>query len=87
MLAASAPSQPVAAKVRKKAVNITMDPALVAEARAAGINVSATCEAALRKQVEAQKAADWVAENREAIETYNAYFREHGLFGDSFRRW
>ena len=65
--------------MNKRATNLTVDPALLDEARALGINLSATFEASLRDAVRARRAAEWLEENRTAIEGYNAWVAEHGL--------
>lgn len=63
----------------KRATNVSLSQDLVAEAKALGINVSQACEAGLAKQVAETKAEQWKRENREAIESSNAYVEKHGL--------
>lgn len=41
---------------------------------------------AREKQVDVQRAR-WIAENEAAIEYYNAFIEEHGLFCDAFRQF
>lgn len=73
------------AHATKRAVNVTLDSALVDEARALGIPLSATLGAALLATVVAERARRWQEENREAIEAYNARIERDGMFGDDVR--
>ena len=75
------------AVLKKKAVNVTIDPALAAEAKAAGLNVSGVLDAALRAELKTHREAKWREENREAIESSNRYFEEHGSPLDRYRVW
>lgn len=63
----------------KRATNLTIDPALLNEARALNINLSATFEVSLREAVRKQKAAQWLDENRAAIQSSNDWVTAHGL--------
>jgi antitoxin CcdA len=65
--------------MNKRATNVTIDPNLLAEARELNINLSATLEASLREAVSAQKAAQWLEENRHALLAYNAWIDQNGL--------
>jgi len=67
------------AAARKRATNVTLSTALLDEARALGVNVSQACEQGLEQQVRSVRAAAWIEENREAIESSNAYVERHGL--------
>lgn len=63
----------------KRATNVSLSQDLVAEAKALGINVSQACQNGLAAEVKKAREAAWKQENREAIESYNAYVREHGM--------
>lgn len=63
----------------KRPTNVSLDAALVDDARALGVNVSAACEAGLRQELRAAREAAWLEENRDAIASYNAYIDEFGL--------
>jgi antitoxin CcdA len=63
----------------KRATNLTVDPALLDEARALGINLSATFEASLRDAVRARRAAQWLKENRAALQSSNDWVERNGL--------
>jgi antitoxin CcdA len=75
------------ATVRKKAINVSVDPRLAAEAKAAGLNVSGVLERALHAELKIHREAQWKAENRETIESMNAYVEKHGLPLAKFRTW
>lgn len=64
---------------KRKPVNLSLDTGVVEAAREAGINLSQTCEAALRKAAKEERDRRWKEENREAIEAWNAWVEEHGL--------
>jgi antitoxin CcdA len=72
---------PAKVALKKKAITVSIDPALLAEAKAANLNVSGVLDDALR----ARLAAKWREENREAIESVNAYVEKHGLPLAKFR--
>lgn len=69
----------------KKAVNLSVDAALLREAREQDINLSATLERALEVAVRQQRRERWRAENRSAIAAYNEQVDAHGAFGDTVR--
>jgi antitoxin CcdA len=71
----------------KRATNLTIDPALLDEARALHINLSATFEASLRDAVRARKAAQWLEENRAAIQRSNEWVEKHGLPLEKYRQF
>ncbi len=60
---------------RKRAVNLSLDAALVEEAKALGVNLSAAAEAGLR---EAAREA-WRRENAEAMAAWSRWVEENGL--------
>lgn len=59
--------------------SFTADPALLAEARSLGVNISRAAETGIAQEVKKAREAQWRAENAEAIESWNAYVRVHGL--------
>ncbi len=71
----------------KRATNLTIDPALLDEARSLNINLSATFEASLRDAVRARKAAKWLEENRAAIQSSNEWVEQHGLPLEKYRQF
>lgn len=71
----------------RRATNVSLDTELVETARALGINVSRASERGVRSEVAEAIRAQWLEENREAIEASNAYVREHGLPLAQYRRF
>lgn len=71
----------------KRATNVSLPVDLVAEAKQLGINVSEACQTGLAAEVKAAREAAWKEENREAINSYNNYVRDHGMPFDEFRNF
>lgn len=69
----------------KKATNVSLAETLLAEAKALQINVSQAAEFGVANAVAQKRAALWIAQNREAIESSNAYVEKHGLPLESVR--
>jgi Post-segregation antitoxin (ccd killing mechanism protein) encoded by the F plasmid len=69
----------------KKAINLSANSDLLGQARAADINLSATFEAALAQALRQKRAEQWLAENRVAIQAYNAQVEASGVFSDGLR--
>ena len=80
-------NRPAKFPAAKRATNVSLSEDLVAEAKALGINVSQACQSGLAAEVKKAREAAWKEENREAIESYNAYVREHGMPFDEFRKF
>ncbi|ENM5896446.1 type II toxin-antitoxin system CcdA family antitoxin [Vibrio mimicus] len=72
-------------KAPKKATNLSLNSELLAEAKRLNINLSATMEKALEKEVSSRLKAEWLDQNAEAIEACNELTEKHGLFSDSYR--
>ena len=70
----------------KRAANLSVSAELLDQAKALEINLSATLERALEEEVRARRRERWLAENREAIQGYNAWVAEHGVFSAMFRK-
>lgn len=71
----------------RKPTNLTLDPSLLAEARALGINLSQAAEAGLRRAVTEAKAKAWQHENAAALASSNAWADAHGLPLDRYRQF
>lgn len=71
--------------VPKKATNLSIRADLVEEARALGINLSRTLEAALVAEVKKHREDEWREQNREAIAAYGRLIEREGLLSDSYR--
>ena len=71
----------------KKAANLTVRADLLEEARARKINLSQTLEAALAVELKKRREAEWLEQNKEAIEAYNREIAEYGLWSDGLRQF
>jgi len=71
----------------KKAANLSVNSELLAIAKEMKINLSRTLEEKLSEIVRERKRKQWLEENREAIESYNARVEKYGLFSDGLRRF
>jgi antitoxin CcdA len=74
-----------AALLGKKAVNLSVDAALLREARELDINLSATLERALQDALRAQRRERWLADNKSGIDAYNEQVNQYGAFADTLR--
>ncbi|WP_066587183.1 MULTISPECIES: type II toxin-antitoxin system CcdA family antitoxin [Sphingomonas] len=63
----------------RRPTNVSLDAELVEEARALDINISRACEEGLDRVVREERRRRWIEENRDAMEAYNEFVREHGL--------
>ena len=72
----------MASKVR---VNLTLDEALVAQAKAVGVNLSAMAEEAIRFQTRAEESRRWIEQNRSVLEAKAKLVEEQGLWSDDLR--
>lgn len=68
-----------------RATNLSLDAALVDEAKALGVNLSLAAAWGLEQAVAQIRADRWVAENRGAFDSYNESVEEHGLPLEKFR--
>ena len=63
----------------RRATNVSLDEALVNEARAPGINLSRACEGGLADAIARERARRWRVENADALASSNAHVEAHGL--------
>ena len=63
----------------RRSTSLTLDRALLDEARALGVNVSRAAEAGVHEAVRAARTAAWRHENAEAIAEYNAWVETDGV--------
>jgi len=68
----------LAAKTRKP-TNVSLDIALVAEAKRLDINISRACEVGLTAQIAKEHGRLWKEENASALESSNSYVDRNGL--------
>jgi len=72
---------------RRRATNVSLNPALLAEAQAMGVNLSRVLEERLREVVQAEKQRRWLEENRAAFDSVNDFVAKHGVFNEDERDW
>ena len=63
----------------RKPTNLSLDSALLKEAKALGINVSRSAEAGIAEAVKRHKQEKWLKENAKALASSNAYVEANGL--------
>ena len=68
-----------AGKSTRKATNLSLDSALLKEAKALGINVSRSAEAGIAEAVKLHKQEKWLKANAGALASSNAYVEANGL--------
>ena len=69
----------------KRPANLSVNGDLLNKARELDINLSATFELALAAALREKQRAQWLAENKTAIEAYNDHVEKHGVFSDGLR--
>lgn len=72
---------------RRRAVNLSVDAGLLAEARRLELNLSRLFEERLAAAVAEARESTWISENRPAIEDYNRLVEDRGSYGDRRRRF
>lgn len=83
MISPHAPRRSSRASTR--ATNLSLDAALVDEAKQLGVNISLAAARGLEQAVAKIRAERWLEENRAAFDSYNEYVEEHGLPLEKFR--
>jgi antitoxin CcdA len=69
----------------KKPTNVTIRADLLEQAREMKINLSQEFETHLAEVIRKRRAEQWLRDNREAIEAYNRFVAENGVFSDGLR--
>lgn len=67
------------AESARKATNVSLNEALLAEAKSLRINISKAAETGLAGAVAERRAQLWREANKAALESSNAYVERHGL--------
>jgi antitoxin CcdA len=67
------------------ATNVSLDAALVAEAKQLGVNISQASNRGLEKAVKKARAERWLEENRAALDSYNEWIEANGLPLEKYR--
>lgn len=73
--------------IRRKATNVTLDQAVLDEARELGINVSRACQSGLVKAVKAAREKAWLEKNRASLLAWNDWVEKNGLPFAEFRQF
>ncbi|WP_417585806.1 type II toxin-antitoxin system CcdA family antitoxin [Nitrincola sp.] len=68
-----------ATKSARRPTNLSLDSALLNEAKALGINISRSAEAGIEEAVKLHKQEKWLKENAKALASSNAYVEANGL--------
>ena len=63
----------------RRETSLTLNHALLEEARQLGVNVADAAEEGLTQAVRAARARRWREENAPAIEAYNGFIDSHGI--------
>lgn len=71
----------------KKPTNLNINSDLLAKNLALGVNLTATLEQVLLKNLATKEAENWQQENQAAIQAYNSLVEEQGLFADEHRQF
>lgn len=67
------------AEAPKKATNLSISEALLADAKELQINISRAAEAGLDRAIAEKRTELWLEENREALQSSNDYVERNGL--------
>lgn len=65
--------------LNRKSTNLTLDAALLTEAKNLKVNLSRAAEKGIRRALQKKREADWKTENKQALASSNNYADEHGL--------
>ena len=71
----------------KRAVNVSINSDLLAQARKLNINFSVSLEKELEQAVRQAQRSQWLEENKSALEAYNRRIESRGTFSDGLRRF
>ncbi|WP_102108998.1 type II toxin-antitoxin system CcdA family antitoxin [Oceaniglobus roseus] len=69
----------------RKSTNLSLDPDLLAEAKALRVNLSRAAEEGLRAAVASARARQWREENAAALDSSNSFAEARGLPLDRYR--
>ncbi|XBS70250.1 type II toxin-antitoxin system CcdA family antitoxin [Acerihabitans sp. KWT182] len=68
----------------KKSVSVTLEPALLQQARDAGLDLSAVLTAALIQEISSTGVERWKTGNRVGLQELNRITDEYGLLSDEY---
>lgn len=69
----------------RRATSMTLDAALLDEAKALGVNISRAAEQGVAAALKTARAEAWKRENAEAIRSWNDYVAKNGLPLEEYR--
>ena len=69
----------------KRAINLSLNSKVLEMAKEMGMNISQTVDDLLTETVLKRYWSEWQANNKEAIEHYNARIAREGVFSDKYR--
>jgi antitoxin CcdA len=72
---------------RRKAANLSLDSALVSQARELNVNISRAAEEGIERAIKSERERLWLLENAEAIRLENEYVEKHGLPFAKYRQF
>jgi antitoxin CcdA len=71
----------------KRAVNVSVDAEILSVAKNLKINLSQVLEDELRNLVKGERIRRFTEENRDAIDSYNRFIEENGIWSEKYRNW
>lgn len=78
-------NQSIGARARKKPANLSVDSALLEDARRMKINLSQVLEAGLNAAIRQRRREEWLKNNRAALDAYNEHIEADGVFSEGLR--
>jgi antitoxin CcdA len=70
---------------KRTATNVSLEAALVAEARELGVSISQASNRGLEEAVKTARAERWLSENNAALDSYNDWIEANGLPLENYR--
>jgi len=71
----------------RRATSLTLDRALLDEAKSLGVNISRAAETGVAEAVRSARAVQWRSENAAAVSEYNAFIDEGGIPLSGYRKF
>lgn len=66
------------ARPARRAANVSLNAGMLAEAKELGVNISRACEGGLEAEIARVRRETWLAQNRQALDSSNAYAEANG---------
>ena len=71
----------------RRSTSLTLDRALLDQAKELGVNISRAAEAGVLAAVKAERARRWKVDNAEAVAAYNKWIEENGIPLSQYRKF